>query len=123
MRATTFISKCKTSSGFPKLYDQTLPDSKPSPSDIAAAAAASSFSLDGEARVEMIFICTTEEITKPHCLAGEMTQLLSWLKLAASRFPVGQAPVLLYSRKVRAGSVGSTSLAHCKPHWFDIRTL
>lgn len=87
------------------------------------------FSLVGESWVRMIFSGTTDEVTKPHssgCSADQMAQwalvqLLSWLKLAASRFHGGQASVLLYS-KVWAGNVGSTSLAQCKPPLFDIRT-
>lgn len=69
-RPTTFISECKISSGFPRLYDKKLPDSKPSPSDMAAAAVASSFSLEGEPWVEMTFTSTTEEVSKSHWLKG-----------------------------------------------------
>ena len=88
------------------------------------------FSLDSESWVGMIFTDMTDEVTKPgspghpadETPQWALVQLLSWLKSAASRIRGGQAPVLLYSSKVWAGNVGSTSLAQHKPPLFDIRT-
>lgn len=122
MRTTTFTSECKTSSGFLKLQDQTLPASKPSPSDTAAAVA-SSFSLNDGPWV----------VFHQQDWGGYQTPLLrltGWWDGSAglgAALELAQVGSLMFScwagiicgRKVWAGSVGSTSLAQCKPPWYQ----
>lgn len=80
MRATKFISECKTSSWFPKIYDQTLSDSKLSPSDIAAAGVSSSQCLFSLWTVSLeLGGFSVVRLTRLPSLAPQATQLMRWL--------------------------------------------